>query len=167
MAGWVFVGVCVAALAVPMVAASQPDPYAATPYRMTMDGRTVAGGAHVRVELAHGDVVDYRDGGAPITVRKIPGRRKYTAITLERGVTNDLDFSTWASGAANGVAPRRSLTLQLTDRAGQPVQRYRFSNCWPTRFQALPKLNANANAVAIQHIKLECEGLLAPPPPKP
>ncbi|MGH9937590.1 MAG: phage tail protein, partial [Blastocatellia bacterium] len=41
---------------------------------------------------------------------------------------------------------------------GQKVLAYKVYRCWVSDYQAMPDLDANANAVAIQTIKLENEG---------
>jgi phage tail-like protein len=114
------------------------------------------------------EVVEHRDGADPSTGRKSPGRTKYEAITLERGVTQDLDFEAWANKVwALGASPgseaalkgfRRDLILELMNEAGQPVLKYKVHRCWVSEYQAMPDLDANANAIALQHIKVENEG---------
>ena len=114
------------------------------------------------------EVVEHREGGDPSTSRKSPGRVKYEAITLERGVTHDSEFEGWANKVwyqGNGLGQemslkdfRRDLLIELYNEAGQPVLRYKVYRCWVSEYQALPDLDANANAVAIEHIKIENEG---------
>ena len=41
---------------------------------------------------------------------------------------------------------------------GQLVLAYKIYRCWVSEYQALPELDANASAVAIQHLVLENEG---------
>jgi len=106
--------------------------------------------------------------GDPSTSRKSPGRTEYDAITLERGVTYDPAFeawaaSVWAVGAGLGAEVslasfRKDILLDFFNEAGQKVISYKIFRCWVSEYQALPDLDANANAVAIQHIKLENEG---------
>jgi phage tail-like protein len=48
--------------------------------------------------------------------------------------------------------------LELYNEAGQLVLGYKIYRCWVSEFQALPDLDANANAIAIQSLKLENEG---------
>lgn len=109
------------------------DPlYRTSHYRLWLGGRPVAGFDDI----------------------KAPTRDKYDVITLERGVTHDLAFALWARG--NGG--RRNLAIELLNAAGQPVVRYKFYNSWVAHYPAMPNLDANANAIAIQHIKLENEG---------
>jgi phage tail-like protein len=53
---------------------------------------------------------------------------------------------------------RKDLILEFYNEAGQLAIAYKIFRCWVSEFQALPDLDANANAVAIQHLKLENEG---------
>ena len=53
---------------------------------------------------------------------------------------------------------RKDVIIDLFNEAGQKVISYRVFRCWVSEYQALPDLDANANAIAIQHIKLENEG---------
>ena len=114
------------------------------------------------------EVVKHREGGDPSTSRKSPGRTEYDAITLERGVTHDAEFEAWAAtvwqigaglGAEVSLASfRQDVLLDFFNEAGQKAISYKIYRCWVSEYQALPDLDANANAVAIQHIKLENEG---------
>jgi phage tail-like protein len=112
------------------------------------------------------DVIEYKSGGDPI-IRKSPGRTKYEPITLERGVTFSTDLEDWADatqvldkGAPSSSLKdlRKDIRIELLNEAGQPVHRYLVFRCWVSEFQALPDLDAGANAMAIEHIKLENEG---------
>ncbi len=112
------------------------------------------------------EVIEYREGGNAM-ILKGPGRTKYEPITLERGVTFDTDFEDWAnasevlrSGAASSSLGnlRREISIVLLNEIAQPVHRYIVHRCWVSEFQAMPELDAGANAVAIEHIKLENEG---------
>lgn len=114
------------------------------------------------------EVVEHREGGDPSTVHRSPGQTKYEAITLERGVTHDIEFEQWAnkvwnfgSGLGSEVSLkdfRKDLIIEFYNEAGQLAQAYRVFRCWVSEYQALPELDASANAVAIQTLKLENEG---------
>jgi phage tail-like protein len=144
------------------------DPYKNFKFRVKWDGRYVAGISKVSALKRTTEVVEHREGGDPSTVRKSPGRTKYDAITLERGVTHDIDFEQWANkvwnvGAGDGAEVsladfRKDVILDVFNEAGQKVISYQLFRCWVSEFQSLSDLDANANAVAIQHIKLENEG---------
>jgi phage tail-like protein len=144
------------------------DPYKNFKFRLRWDGRYVAGISKVSALKRTTEVVKHREGGDPSTSRKSPGRTEFDAITLERGVTHDLDFETWASkvwqlqaalGSEVSLADfRKDIILDFYNEAGQLAISYQIFRCWVSEYQALPDLDANANAVAIQHIKLENEG---------
>jgi phage tail-like protein len=157
------------------------DPYKNFKFRVKWDGRYVAGVSKVSALKRTTEVVEFREGGDPSTSRRSPGRNKYEAITIERGVTHDLEFEQWAAkvwqlGAAPGSEVslqdfRKDLILDFFNEAGQLAISYKLYRCWVSEYQALPDLDANANAVAIQHIKIELEGwdrdVSAPEPTEP
>ena len=144
------------------------DPYKNFKFRVKWDGRYVAGISKVSGLKRTTEVVRHREGGDPSTSRKSPGRNEFEAITLERGVTHDLDFEAWANsvwqvnhGLGTEVSLknfRKNLIIEMYNEAGQRVIAYLVYRAWVSEYQALPDLDANANAVAIQHIKLENEG---------
>jgi phage tail-like protein len=144
------------------------DPYKNFKFRIKMDGNYVAGISKVSAFKRTTEVVKHREGGDPSTSRKSPGRTEFEAITLERGVTHDVDFERWAnkvwdySGGAGQESSlqdfRKDLLLEIQNEAGQVAITYKIYRCWVSEYQAIPDFDANANAVAIQHIKLENEG---------
>jgi phage tail-like protein len=144
------------------------DPYKNFKFRLKWDGKYVAGVSKVSALKRTTDVVEHREGGDPSTGRKSPGRNKFDAITLERGVTHDPEFERWANkvwainaglGAEVSLRDfRKDIILEFYNEAGQLVIAYKIFRCWVSEYQALPDLDANANAVAIQHLKLENEG---------
>jgi phage tail-like protein len=148
--------------------ANRFDPYKNFKFRMKWDGVYVAGLSKVTGLKRTTEVVKHREGGDPSSSRKSPGRTEYDAITLERGVTHDVAFEQWANkvwnyGAGLGMEVsladfRKDLYLEFYNEAGQLAIAYKIYRCWVSEWQAMPDLDANANAVAIQHIKLENEG---------
>jgi phage tail-like protein len=150
------------------VNANRFDPYKNFNFRVKWDGRYVAGISKVSALKRTTEVVKHREGGDPSSSRKSPGRTEYEAITLERGVTHDTEFEKWVNkvwnyGAGLGAEVslkdfRKDIVIEMYNEAGQLVIAYHVFRCWPSEAQMLPDLDANANAVAIQHIKLENEG---------
>lgn len=144
------------------------DPYKNFKFRVKWDGRYVAGIAKVGALKQSTEVVEHREGGDPSTGRKSPGRSKFEAVTLERGVTHDVEFERWANkvwnfgaglGAESSLADfRKDIIIELYNEAGQLAKAWKLFRCWVSEYQALPELDANANAVAIESIKLENEG---------
>lgn len=144
------------------------DPYKNFKFRIRMDGRYVAGVSKVSGLKRHTEVIEWRQGGEPNMTRKMPGFTTFEPVTLERGVTHDPDFENWANkvwqhGAGLGSEVslkdfRKDLYLELYNEAGQMVMAYMLYRCWVSDFIALPDLDANAPAVAIQSITLVHEG---------
>jgi phage tail-like protein len=144
------------------------DPYKNFKFRVKWDGRYVAGISKVSALKRTTEVVKHRDGGDPSSSRKSPGRTEFEAITLERGVTHDRDFEQWANkvwnfGSGLGAEVslkdfRKDVIIEAMNESGQTAIAYQVYRCWPSEYQATPDLDANANAVAIQHLKLENEG---------
>jgi phage tail-like protein len=145
------------------VNAQRFDPYKAFMFRVKWDGRYVAGVSKVSALKRSTDPVIHRDGGDPTHERKSPGKTKYDAVTLERGVTHDPDFEAWANLVHSPEAPislknfRKDVILDFFNEAGQLAISYKLSRCWPSEFQALPQLDAGTAGVAIQTLKLELE----------
>jgi phage tail-like protein len=144
------------------------NPYGNFKFRVKWDGRYVAGVSKVSALKRTTEVVKHREGGDPSSSRKAPGRTEYEAITLERGVTHDTEFEKWANKVWNfgsGLGSETSLSdfrkdiiIEVYNEAGQLAIAYKVFRCWASEFQAIPDLDANANAVAIQTLKLENEG---------
>lgn len=144
------------------------DPYKNFKFKVKWDGRYVAGISKVGALKRTTEVVKHREGGDPSSSRKSPGRTEYEAISLERGVTHDKEFEQWANkvwnfGSGLGAEVslkdfRKDLIIELYNETGQLVVAYKVFRCWVSEFQAQADLDANANAVLIQSIKLENEG---------
>lgn len=150
------------------VNAQRFDPYKNFKFRVKWDGRYVAGISKVGALKRTTEMVEHREGGDPSTSRKSPGRTSFEAITLERGVTHDPEFEKWAnkvwnfgSGLGSEVSLkdfRKDIIIEVYNEAGQLAIAYKVYRCWVSEFQAFPEMDANANAIAIQTIKLENEG---------
>lgn len=150
------------------VNAQRFDPYQNFKFRVKWDGRYVAGISKVGGLKRTTKVVPHREGGDPSTTRKSPGQSEYDAITLDRGVTHDLEFENWANkvwnfGSGLGAEVslkdfRKDVIIEIYNEAGQLVLAYNVFRCWVSEYQATADLDASASAVLIQHIKLENEG---------
>ena len=144
------------------------DPYKNFNFRVKWDGAYIAGISRVTGLIRTTGVVEHREGGDPSTSRKSTGLTQFDAITMERGLTEDTAFEDWANlvwklGAGLGSEMalnefRKDILIELYNEAGQLVRAYHVYRCWPSEYQALPDLDAGANAVAIERIKLENEG---------
>jgi len=142
------------------------DPYRNFKFRVKWDGKYVAGLSKCTALKRTTEMTEWREGGDPSSTRKLPGKTKYEPITLEAGITHDTAFEDWANKVNNfqGDAAmslknfRKDITIDVFNEAGQKVLSYNVYRSWVSEYQALPDLDASANAVAIQNIKIENEG---------
>ena len=144
------------------------DLYKNFKFRIKWDGKYVAGVSKVGALKRAIEVVDHREGDDPSTVRKSTGQTKYEPIALEHGVTHDPEFEKWTnkvwnfgSGLGSVVSLkdfRKDIIIEVYNEAGQLAVAYKVYRCWVSEFQALPELDASANAIAIQTLTLQNEG---------
>jgi phage tail-like protein len=145
------------------VNATRFDPYKTFMFRVKWDGNYVAGLSKMSALKRSTTPVVHRDGGDPSREHKSPGMTKYEAVTLERGVTHDLEFEKWANLVHSVKSPislksfRKDIVLDVFNEAGQKVLSYNLYRCWVSEYQAVPALDAANAAVAIQTLKLELE----------
>jgi len=146
--------------------AHRVDPYKNYKFRIIMDEKPVLGISKVGALKRTTEVVKHREGGENSTDHKSPGRTTYEAISMERGITHDRAFEEWANKvhpyvgdtSMDLVGFKKDLTLEVMNEKGHVAFRYFLHNCWVSEFTAIPDLDANANAVAIESLKIELEG---------
>jgi phage tail-like protein len=142
------------------------DPYRNFKFKIKWDNQYVAGLNKCSALKKTTEMVEWREGGDPSTSRKLPGKTSYEAITLEQGITHDTTFEAWANLINNfqgdaGMSLknfRKDITIDVFNLAGQQIFSYNVFRCWVSEYQALPELDASANAIMITTIKLENEG---------
>ena len=142
------------------------DPYLGFRFKVKWDGQYVAGLNKCGALKKTTEVTPWYEGGDSSGPHQIPGKTKYDPITMEAGITHDTAFEDWANkvnnfqgDAAMSLATfRKDITIEVYNPEGQKVLAYNVYRCWVSEYQAMPDLDANANAVAIEHIKLENEG---------
>ena len=142
------------------------DPYKNMKFLVKWDGRTVAGVSKVSALKRSTEIVTHREGGDPSSSRLSPSLWKYEPITLERGVTHDLEFEDWANkvySVEGGIVLslkdfRKDIMIQLLNEQGVVAKAYKIFRCWVSEYQALPELDANGHAVAFEHVVIQNEG---------
>jgi phage tail-like protein len=142
------------------------DPYKNMKFRIKWDGRYVAGVSKISALKRSTEPVTHREGGDPSTSRVSPSGWKFDPITIERGVTHDLEFEKWANLIYNtdGDAAislekfRRDMIIELLNEQGVVAKAYKIYRCWVSEYQAMADLDANAHAVLIEHMVVQNEG---------
>lgn len=153
------------------VNAHRLDPYKNFKFRVKWDNRIVAALSKMSAVKRTTEVIEWRVAADPSHIRKLPGRTKFEPITLEAGLTHDRQFLEWADQVNNPLGDaavsllnyRKEVTIEVLNMQGTPVMAFILRRAWVSEFQALPEMDANANAVAIQTLKLEYEGFTLDP----
>lgn len=130
------------------------DPYKNFNFTVSIDGITLGFSECTGLD-AEVSVIEYREGGDHL-VRKLPGLKKFTNITLKRGITDSLELYNWFKAIMQGQNDRRDGSVVLLDDEGKAVARWNFKNAWPCKYQG-PRLHAKGNEVAIETLELACE----------
>lgn len=143
------------------------DPYRTFKFQVLIEGKPVAGLKKMTALKKTTEAVDWRTGGDPTHVRKLPGGTKYEPITLEQGLTHDPVFEQWANlvnnidgdSAMSLKGFRKNIVINVMNLQGQVAMAYQVKQAWVSEYQALPDFDAGTtNTVGIQTIKLEHEG---------
>jgi phage tail-like protein len=140
------------------------DPYAGYNFEITLTGVSVDGTAvkasFTEVSGLDAEIapIEYRNGSEDITVRKMPGLKKYTNIVLKRGVIGDVTFWNWILQGMNGAINRVSGSINLLDEQKNLVMQWKFTRAWPCKYTG-PGLNAKNNEIAIESLEICHEGL--------
>jgi phage tail-like protein len=146
------------------MAVVRDDPYSSLNFTVNIQG-ILEDGRSVRASFAEVSGLDvevtpieYRNGSEDITVRKIPGLKKFTNIVLKRGITGDLTLWQWMKTALDGQVQRANGTIVLLDDSRQEVLRWSFRRGWPCKLSG-PVLKAKGNEIAIETLEICHEGL--------
>ena len=140
------------------------DPYPSFNFELVVtgisdDGKAVKGSfmevGGLGVEITP---IEYRNGSEDITVRKIPGLKKFTNLTLKWGITGDLTFWNWVVEGMNGLVQRAPVAIVLLDENRNEVMRWNFTRAWPCKWTG-PGMNAKNNEIAIETLEIAHEGM--------
>ncbi len=140
------------------------DPYGGYNFEILINGisddGTAVKGSFAEASGLEVDVqpIEYRNGSEDITVRKIPGLKKYPNIVLKRGVIGDPGLWNWIQQTMDGKVQRTEGSVVLLDENKQEVMRWNFKRGWPCKWTG-PGLNAKNNEIAMETLEIAHEGL--------
>lgn len=92
-------------------------------------------------------------------LRKVPGRMKYTDITLKRGITDAMDMWKWRKLVEDGKveSARYDLMIRMHDGEGKVIARWNLTRAWPSKITG-PSANATNNEIGIEEMVIVHEG---------
>jgi phage tail-like protein len=141
-----------------MATGDRNDPYSAFNFILEIDGVDAAGFSECSGLTTETDIVEYRNGNEDITVRKLPGLKKFTNITLKRGFTQSKDLWDWRKTVLDGKTERKGGAIVLLDEAREEALRWTFREGWLSKWEG-PTFNAKNNETAVESLEIAVEGL--------
>ncbi len=135
-----------------------PDPYGNFNFLVELDGINRGAFQECSGFDSTIDVIEHREGGDNITLRKLPGMTKYSNLVLKWGMTDDMELYRWHRQAVQGNMKRKNGSIVLLNNAGKEVARWNFMRAWPTKYDG-PDLNAEGTDVAVETLELAHEGI--------
>jgi phage tail-like protein len=102
--------------------------------------------------VTESEVIDYMRG-TDLSVGSAPGRTKFEDLSMERVFYGVDDFYKWRRRIEMGRMELGDLTVELLNRAGNPVRRMVCAGSWPKRW-AMPEMDASSSSPAVERITL-------------
>jgi phage tail-like protein len=132
---------------------SAGDAITAARFSLTIDGVEIAQFSELVGITSDAESDDL----AGLVLKKLPGKRNPPTVTLRRGLTTDMQISTWHDTAVEGRTreARKNAALVMYDTAGEPVARYHLENAWPSKLE-VNSLKAGASDL-FETVTLTCD----------
>lgn len=141
-----------------MPTGDRKDPYGGFNFLLEIDGIIRAAFSECSGLSSDTDPTEYRSGDENITVREIPGLKKFATISFKRGIVQDTELWNWCKTVLDGATERKSGSIVVLNEAREPALRWNFREGWPTKW-AGPSLNATGGELAIETLEIAYEGL--------
>jgi phage tail-like protein len=133
--------------------AAVPTPHPNHRFRVEIDGIANIDFSEVILPEAYVEIIEHREGSSPIP-RKIAGIRKFTNLTLKRGVTTSNDLFNWWKSTADGHADQRNVAVALLDQQLTEVKRWSIHDAWAARYSVSPLIAPDGSTLVVE--TLEC-----------
>jgi len=135
------------------------DALTAARFELSIDGHSMAQFSELSGISSAIDVVDFIQSDAKAnTLKKLPGKRTPPTVTLQRGMTKNIEMAAWHELVVLGdvAAARKSCSLTMFNTKGEPVARYHMTEAWPSKIE-IGALKAGASEVLMEKVTIVCE----------
>ena len=135
------------------------DPYRSFNFLVELDGIAQASFTECSGLGSTTEVIENREGGDNVTVRKLPGKTSYSDISLKWGSTASIELWEWRLQIVQGNVLRKNGSIVAFDLANSTeVARWNFDRAWPTKWEA-SAFTAKGSEILIETLVLAHEGL--------
>ena len=133
------------------------DPLVGFSYSLDLSGKAAGMFSEVSGIGSETEIIEVKatDPSGRDYIKKVPGRLKFTDITLKRGITDNLDFYNWRKLVEDGkIADARiNATITMYNQLLAPVAQWNLTNAWPAKITG-PSMTADSNAIGIEELTI-------------
>jgi len=151
---------CCTAVLSDAAAAASTDPLVGFHYALEVEGIITGYFTEVSGIGSENEIIEHKvvDGSGKESVQKIPGRLKWSDVTLKRGITANLDAWNWRKMVVDGnvAGARKNFCIIMYDAAMSEIARWNFVNGWPAMIDA--PYNGIETTLAVETLVIVHEG---------
>ena len=136
---------------------SRTDPYLGSHFFIEIDGVDHGGFTECAGLQVETEVTDYAEGGNNGYVHKLPGRTKWTNLTLKWGTTDSVALWEWYQKVTQGQVERKDVSVVLYNSGQEEVRRWNLREAYPVKWIG-PSFTASAPAVAVEALEITHHG---------
>jgi phage tail-like protein len=142
------------------MAAEREDPLVGFMFKLDLQGTVTGYFTECSGLGSEHEVVEHKvvgQDGKEITM-KIPGRLKWSDLTLKRGITKDMQIWEWRKMVEDGnvKAARKNGTITMLDREYNPAAQWDFTDAWPSKVSG-PTPKADSNEIGVEEMTIVFE----------
>ena len=138
--------------------AERVDPFATLRFHVEIEGIEEAAFTECSGLQAETEVFPYEQGGENNTVRQLPGRTKFSNVTLKRGVASSNELWDWYYKVIMSNIERKNVSVVLYSCDYNEVMRWNLTNAFPVKWVG-PNFVSGDNNASVETLELAHEGI--------
>jgi phage tail-like protein len=103
-------------------------------------------------------VKTYEEGGVNDYVHQLPGRVKYSNVTLKRGIASNELWGWFREGLYDGKVKRKNVTIILYNGERTKAKRWNLTDAYPVKWTG-PDLKTDSNQIAVETLEIVHHGM--------
>jgi phage tail-like protein len=142
------------------MAGDREDPLVGFMFQLDLQGQVTGYFTECSGLGSEHEVVEHKvvgKDGREITM-KIPGRLKWSDLTLKRGITTDMQIWEWRKMVEDGQvkSARKNGSITMLDREYNPAAQWDFTAAWPSKVSG-PTPKADSNEIGVEEMTIVFE----------
>jgi phage tail-like protein len=141
-----------------MTTGKRSDPFPSHIFAVEIGGVVMATFSECSGLQGEVEVFEYQEGGENGYVHRLPGRTKWTNLSLKRGLTDCPSLYEWYSDALRNKIVRQEISVVVYNQGGTEVRRWNVRAAYPVKWVG-PQLKAGASEIAIETLDIAHHGI--------